>query len=211
VDVGRRRVHHLRRHDGADVRHRVSERDRLQRATWNAGCVSTICGTASDTGGSDLQKVEVSIRRGSGNYWNGSAFASASQVWNLAAARRAGSYGFPGRELPADGRTRCPRARRTHALNVQSPVTTQTFTIDTTARVDRCVDDRRDDRHEPDGFVRQGGGYVVYADVSDVNGVSSATADVSGARDRPDVGPSGELRQRLHRRRPSRTCTRALR
>ena len=47
-------------------------------AGWNAGCLSSICGTAADSGGSGLQKVEVSIRRGSGNYWDGvSSFSSA--------------------------------------------------------------------------------------------------------------------------------------
>src|SRR5207244_2251857 len=47
-------------------------------ATWNGGCSSAICGTGSDAVG--VQSVELSIRRGSGNYWDGSAFGSASET-----------------------------------------------------------------------------------------------------------------------------------
>ena len=42
--------------------------------SWNAGCVSSVCGTASDT--TLLQSVGVSIRQGTGNYWNGTSFSS---------------------------------------------------------------------------------------------------------------------------------------
>ena len=49
--------------------------------TWNAGCpIPGICGTASDPV-AGVQKVEISLRRGSGNYWNGSSFSSASEVF----------------------------------------------------------------------------------------------------------------------------------
>jgi chitinase len=148
-------------------------------ATWNTGCVSTICGTASDTGGSDLHKVEVNIQRGSGNYWNGSAFASAGQVWNLATGTTSWVYGFPAANFPADGSYTVSSRGTDNALNVQSPVAAQTFTIDTTAPSIGASTIAATTGTSPTGFVRQGGGYVVYADVSDVNGVSSATADVS--------------------------------
>ena len=52
-------------------------------ASWNAGCASTICGTAADTG-SGLASVKVSIRQGTGNYWNGTSFASATEVLTTA-------------------------------------------------------------------------------------------------------------------------------
>ena len=49
---------------------------------WNAGCGTIgLCGTYSDAT-SGVQKVEISIRRGTGNYWNGTSFGSASEVWN---------------------------------------------------------------------------------------------------------------------------------
>jgi hypothetical protein len=70
--------------------------------TWNAGCTSAICGTSTDSG-SGVQKVEVSIQQGLGNYWNGSSFSSASQVWNQASGTTSWSYGFAGASFPAEG------------------------------------------------------------------------------------------------------------
>jgi hypothetical protein len=148
-------------------------------STWNAGCVGTICGTASDTGGSNLQKVEVSIRRGSANYWNGSAFSSASQVWNVASGTSSWIYVFPAANFPADGSYTVSSRATDNALNVESPVSTRTFTIDTTAPSIGASTIGATTGTSPAGYVKQGGGYVVYADVSDVNGVTSATADVS--------------------------------
>jgi hypothetical protein len=52
---------------------------------YNAGCspnTSNVCGTAADATGA--QTVKVSIRQGTGNYWNGSAFNSATEVFNTA-------------------------------------------------------------------------------------------------------------------------------
>ena len=72
-------------------------------SSWDAGCSSRICGTASDTGGSNLQRVEVSVRQGSGNYWSGSSFSSASQVWNVATGTSTWSYAFAAAGFPADG------------------------------------------------------------------------------------------------------------
>ena len=43
-------------------------------STWNTGCATAgLCGTYSDAT-SGVQAVEISIRRGTGNYWNGTAF-----------------------------------------------------------------------------------------------------------------------------------------
>jgi hypothetical protein len=68
-------------------------------ATWLAGCSTAaaqdICGTAVDTGGSGLDKVELSIRRNSDNlYWNGSSFASASEQFHTATGTSAWSLTF---------------------------------------------------------------------------------------------------------------------
>jgi len=101
---------------------------------WNAGCgTSGLCGTYSDGAGSGVQTVQVSIRQGAGNYWDGSAFASASEVWN-AATLAAGdwSYALDAADFPADG-SYTVRVRATDAAgNTQAP-TSRTFTIDTTA------------------------------------------------------------------------------
>ena len=148
-------------------------------ASWNAGCTSSLCGTASDTGGSDLQKVEISVRQGSGNYWNGSAFASASEVWNLASGTSSWMYGFGASSFPADGAYTVSSRATDNALNVQSPVTTQSFTLDTTAPSLTAAAIAATTGSSPAGFVRQSGGYAVYADASDANGVTSVTADVS--------------------------------
>src|SRR5258706_7420561 len=46
-------------------------------ASFNAGCstpAGDICGSAADTGGAGLDKVEISIQQGSGNYWDGTSF-----------------------------------------------------------------------------------------------------------------------------------------
>ena len=148
-------------------------------ASWNAGCTSSLCGTASDTGGSGLQKVEISVRQGSGNYWNGSAFASASEVWNLASGTSSWMYGFGASSFPADGAYTVSSRATDNALNVQSPVTTQSFTLDTTAPSLTAAAIAATTGSSPAGFVRQSGGYAVYADASDANGVTSVTADVS--------------------------------
>ena len=98
---------------------------------WNAGCSSAICGTASDTGGSGLQQVQVSLRRGSGNYWDGvSAFSSATPVWNLASGTSSWSYAFPAASFPADGTYTVETRATDNALNAQAPVASQTFTFD---------------------------------------------------------------------------------
>ena len=42
-------------------------------------------GTASDTGGAGLLRVELSIKRVSDNqYWNGTAFADGTENWRTA-------------------------------------------------------------------------------------------------------------------------------
>ncbi len=98
--------------------------------------LSAISGTASDTGGvspSGVQKVEVSIKRNSDNlYWNGSSFASATEVFNLPTGIASWSYSL---SLSAEG-SYTARSRATdNAGNVQTLGAGNTFTIDNTPPV----------------------------------------------------------------------------
>ncbi len=101
-------------------------------ASWNSACAGTICGTTTDaTAG--VNSNEVSIQRVStGLYWNGSAFASATQVFQLATGTTSWSYAFPGSSFPADG-SYTVAARSTDNAQNQSAQITRTFTIDATA------------------------------------------------------------------------------
>ena len=76
---------------------------------------------------SGVQKVEVSIRRNSdGSYWDGSAFSSTTEVFNLASGTTSWSYAF---SLAADGSyTVRPRATD-NSGNVETPGAGNTFTI----------------------------------------------------------------------------------
>ncbi len=148
-------------------------------AGWNAGCASSVCGTASDTGGSGLQQVEVSIRQGAGSYWDGSSFASATPVWNLATGTSSWAYAFPAASFPADGDYTVSSRATDGAANVESPGTSVTFAIDRTPPSVTASTVAATTGTSPAGFVKQGGAYAVYADVVDANGVSSVTADLS--------------------------------
>jgi hypothetical protein len=74
---------------------------------WAAGCgtpgTGDVCGTAADVG-SGLTSVSVSIRRaGTNSYWDGTAFAAASETWLDATGTMSWSYNFAGASFPADG------------------------------------------------------------------------------------------------------------
>jgi hypothetical protein len=69
---------------------------------WNNGCTSTICGTASDTG-SGVTSVAVSVRQGSGNYWDGTGFNSATEVLLPATGTASWTLDFPATNFPAEG------------------------------------------------------------------------------------------------------------
>jgi hypothetical protein len=78
-------------------------------AAWNAGCGTTttgdFCGTASDSGGSTVSSVQVSVRQGSGNYWNGATFGSASEVLLTASGTSSWSRPLPAAALTAGSYT----------------------------------------------------------------------------------------------------------
>jgi Bacterial Ig domain/Bacterial Ig-like domain/Chitobiase/beta-hexosaminidase C-terminal domain len=103
-------------------------------AGWNAGCgTSGYCGTYSDDSGSGVSQVEVSIRQGSGNYWDGSGFSSGTEVWN--AASLAGgdwSLAFPAGSFPADGDFTL-RVRAADVAGNVEPASSRSFTIDRVA------------------------------------------------------------------------------
>ena len=181
---------------------RSRARARTRAAGWNAGCTSSICGTAADSGGSGLQKVEVSIRRGSGNYWDGvSSFSSGSQVWNLVTGAASWTYSFPASNFPADGTYTVEVRATDNALNVQSPVTSQAFTFDTTPPVIGASAIAATTGTSPAGFVKQGGGYNIYADASDASPVSSVTANVSSVTTAQTAVALPVCACELHRRR----------
>ena len=100
-----------------------------RNASWN-----DFSGTASDTGGAGLDKVEVSIKRVSDNqYWNGTAFADGTENWRTATGTASWSLAFAAGNFPADG-DYTVRARATDlATNVQGAPASRTFTIDNAA------------------------------------------------------------------------------
>ena len=100
-------------------------------ASWAAGCAGTICGSATDNSGAGIQKVELTIRQGAGNYWDGSAFSSASPVFVLASGTTSWSYSFPAASFPADG-SYTVQARPTDNVNGVGALVSTTFTIDQT-------------------------------------------------------------------------------
>ena len=100
---------------------------------WNAGCgTNGFCGTYSDTT-SGVQTVEISIRQGAGNYWNGTSFGSGSEVFQTASLAGGNwSYAFPASSFPADGSYTIRIKATDNAGNGESP-SSRSFTIDTAA------------------------------------------------------------------------------
>jgi LmbE family N-acetylglucosaminyl deacetylase len=97
-------------------------------ATWNAGCaVSGVCGTASDAT-SGVKRVEVSIRRGSTTYWNGTSFSSTTEIFLPATGTTSWSFAFAASNFPAAANYRIRVRATDNAGNVQSP-STRTITF----------------------------------------------------------------------------------
>ena len=100
--------------------------------SWVKGCSPIgICGSASDKNG--VSKVTVAILNTStGKYWNGSAFASTTAVYNNASGTTAWRYAL---SLPPDA-SYVAYVRATDALGnttAASSAVNVTFSIDTTA------------------------------------------------------------------------------
>ncbi len=103
--------------------------DTYSNTEWNAGCTSRICGTASDTG-SGVASVSVSVRQGSGSYWNGTAFSSAAEVLLPATGTTNWTLAFGASNFPAGGSYTVRAVARDVAGN--SATTSSAFTIDRT-------------------------------------------------------------------------------
>jgi hypothetical protein len=100
--------------------------------SWDNGCSTTdgdICGTASD--GSGVSAVGVSIRQGSGNYWDGDGFDSPAEVFNSAAGTNSWSYAFPAANFSADGSYTVKARAIDGATNTNTAQVT--FNVDVTA------------------------------------------------------------------------------
>ena len=98
---------------------------------YNSGSwTSSFTGTASDAG-TGVSNVQYSVQRGSDSqYWNGTAFASASEVKATATGTTSWSAPFPFANFPADG-TYTLRAYGTDAVGNVSSATSIVFTVDT--------------------------------------------------------------------------------
>src|SRR6185369_5677786 len=101
-----------------------------KNADWNAGCPTNgFCGTYSDAT-SGVQSVEISIRQGAGNYWNGTSFASGSEVFQTASLAGGNwSYSFVASSFPADGSYTVHIRARDNANNTETGPS-RSFTID---------------------------------------------------------------------------------
>src|SRR3954464_9831749 len=83
--------------------------------------------------GSGVQKVEISIRRNTGNYWSAGSFSSGSEVWNTTSLSAGNwSYTFPASNFPADD-TYTIRVRATDNVSIAETPSSRSFTYDTTA------------------------------------------------------------------------------
>lgn len=98
-------------------------------ATWDSGCSSSICGTAADSSG--VSGVQVGLRRGSGNYWDGSSFSSPAEVLVAATGTTTWSLPFPASSFPADGSYTARVAAADTLANTSS--VSRTFVYDATA------------------------------------------------------------------------------
>ena len=99
--------------------------------TFNAGCSGKICGAASDSG-SGIATVQVSVRQGSGNYWNGTGFASVGEVWTTATGTSTWSMPFAASNFAIAG-PYTVSARMTDNVGNVSSITSNIITIDNTA------------------------------------------------------------------------------
>jgi hypothetical protein len=96
-------------------------------ATWSG----TLTGSALDAT-SGVTSVEYAVQRGTGNYWNGTSFSSATQVFSPATGTNSWSAAFAASNFPADG-SYTVYARSTDAAGNVSTIVSNTFKIDNVA------------------------------------------------------------------------------
>ncbi len=102
--------------------------------TYAAGCgsptIGDVCGTAADPQGS-IARVDVSLQRASTSlFWNGTAFASSTEVFFQATGSSTWSYPMPATSYPAEG-AYLVSARATDAVGLTA-TDTVVLTIDRT-------------------------------------------------------------------------------
>ena len=167
-----------------------ADNGRYRNSSWTAGCnlapfnaTSTICGTAQDSGANNtaVAQIQVSIQRGSTlKYWDGSGFASSGEVKRTASGTTSWTRAFPAGDFSADG-TYTIRAYARDGAGNTSSATSASFLIDNTAPTLTTVVGAATGT-SPAGFVKQGGGYRVYANASDAGSglnAGSLSVDVS--------------------------------
>ena len=98
---------------------------------FNKGCGTSSTGDVCGTAGSGAEDVRVSIRKGTGNYWDGTGFSSATEVLFTASGTADWSYGFAAANFPSDDSYTLRAVVRDLAGNTRSASTT--FAIDRTA------------------------------------------------------------------------------
>src|SRR5581483_5125294 len=101
---------------------------------YNAASLpANLAGTAADTGGSStVSSTAVAVQDGTGNYWNGTSFGSASIVYSAATGTTAWTYATPTAANLTNGHTYTVTVRATDAAG-NTGTSTRTFVYDTTA------------------------------------------------------------------------------
>ena len=139
-------------------------------AAWNAGCATSgLCGTHSDGSGSGVDEVRVSVQRDStGLWWNGAAFASATEVTlGTSLSGNDWSRPFPASNFPADGDYTVRVFATDEVGNAETP-STRAFHFDATAPTGSLT-------APADGAYLRGASVTVSSDSADAgSGVASA-------------------------------------
>ena len=99
-----------------------------------------ITGTAADGNGSGVETVQVSIRRGTGNYWDGTGFNSVSEQFVAATGTTQWTLALTAASLSAGGPYTVHSRASDYSGNTESgPTATFTFIATTVVLVDSVV------------------------------------------------------------------------
>jgi hypothetical protein len=99
---------------------------------------TTIKGTATDEGGSLLNRVEISIKRNDGKYWDGISFTSTTSTWITAESTTNWTYTLSAGNL-TDGAYTVESRAIDNAWNIQTTYASDSFIYDATAPVITAV------------------------------------------------------------------------
>ncbi len=140
-------------------------------------------GTATDTGGAGLWKIEVSIRQGTGDYWDGDGFDSEGEVFLVAEGTESWTMDFPDDNFPSDGEYTVHARATDLAGNVETSPTA-TFTYDATPPAAPVVTRPAEpvvvdaDTYRIDGTAELNSLVTVYLDVNNNGQVDDGEAAV---------------------------------